>query len=387
MKALTCLLMCVSLGLALTPIQTCAQSLRFYEASIFEAYAFSTIAGLAGSPGSNDGTGGDARFNEPYSLAVDSLGNVYVVDFFNQTIRKVTPSAVVATLAGLAGHVGTADGTGTSARFHQPSGVAVDVAGNVYVADAYNATIRKVTPDGEVTTWAGVAGDHGSRDGIGNVARFGYPYALAVDMAANIYVADSGDHTVRKVTPEGMVTTVAGLSGSKGSLDGTGKAARFAYPDGIAVDKSGNIFVADSGNGTIRKVMAGGEVTTLAGMAGNYGSADGKGSAARFSYLSGLAVDSAGILYVVDAYNNSIRKVTPAGVVTTALNVRFDFGLIGGGIALDSADNLYVADYRNHTIQKAPPPSRLVRLGLTDATTCPAGGRSMTVEASTNLVN
>ena len=161
---------------------------------------------------------------------MDSAGNVYVADSANNTIRKVTPAGVVTTLAGLAGSCGSADGTGSAARFYCPAGVAVDSAGNVYVADMHNNTIRKVTPAGVVTTLAGLAGSPGSADGTGSAARFNDPYGVAVDSAGNVYVADTGNNTIRKVTPGGVVTTLAGLAGSAGSADGTGSAARFDYP-------------------------------------------------------------------------------------------------------------------------------------------------------------
>src|SRR5207245_4199618 len=152
------------------------------------------------------------------------------------------------TLAGLAGSTGTADGTGSAARFNDPSGVATDSSGNVYVADYYNSTIRKITPAGVVTTLAGLAGNPGSGDGTGSVAQFFYPVGVATDSSGNVYVADSLNHTIRKITPAGVVTTLAGLAGSFGSADGTGSAARFYYPQGVATDSSGNVYVADSSN-------------------------------------------------------------------------------------------------------------------------------------------
>src|SRR5439155_193118 len=189
----------------------------------------------------------------PSGMAVDSAGNVYVADTSNGTIRKATPRGVVTTLAGLAGSIGSADGLGSAARFYSPYGVAVDSAGNVYVADTFNDTIRKVTPGGAVTTLAGLAGSGGSADGSGSAARFYYPYGVAVDGAGNVYVADTGNYTIRKVTPGGVVTTLAGLAGSQDGADGTGSAARFSYPSAVAVDTAGNIYVADTDNSTIRK--------------------------------------------------------------------------------------------------------------------------------------
>jgi hypothetical protein len=271
-----------------------------------------------------DGSGSAARFNNPLGVAVDSAGNVYVAERFNNTIRKVTPEGVVMTLAGLAGGFGNADGTGGAARFNYASGVAVDSAANVYVADAGNGLIRKVTPGAVVTTLAGLVqldafGNlvHGSVDGTGSGARFYDPTGVAVDSADNVYVADRSNNTIRRVTPAGVVTTLAGLAGSAGNADGTGTGARFNYPFGVAVDSAGNVYVADTVNCTIRKITPVGVVTTLAGLAGSVGGTDGTGNAARFHYPTGVAVDGTGNIYVADNLNNTIRKMTPGGAVTS----------------------------------------------------------------------
>ena len=167
--------------------------------SILQFY-FGTLAGTAGSFGSTDGTGSAARFYFPQGVAVDSAGNVFVADMFNDTIRKITSAGVVTTLAGLADSSGSTDGTGSAARFNFPTSVAVDSAGNVYVADTTNQTIRKVTSAGVVTTLAGSAGNAGSADGTGSAARFSGPHGVAVDTAGNIFVADRSNHTIRSST-------------------------------------------------------------------------------------------------------------------------------------------------------------------------------------------
>jgi len=331
-----------------------------------------TFAGLAGNPGSADGTGSAARFNDPVGVAVDSTGNLYVADAWNSTIRKITPGGVVRTLAGLALNSGSADGTGSIARFNQPCGVTADSAGNVYVADTYNYTIRKITPGGTVTTLAGLAGSYGSADGTGSAARFGRasdgpgPAGVAVDSAGNVYVADGPNHTLRRITPAGVVTTLAGLAGNSGSADGTGSAARFSGLFHMTVDSTDNIYGADAPNNTIRKVTPAGVVSTLAGLRGNPGSADGTGSAAQFSIPEGVAVDSGGNIYVADTPNQTIRKMTPQGVVTTLAGLAGNTGSNDGAgsaarfrgpiaVAVDSGGNVYVPEWNNCTIRKITP--------------------------------
>jgi sugar lactone lactonase YvrE len=272
-----------------------------------------TLAGLAGYPGSANGSGTVARFGGPSGVAIDAAGNVYVAED-NSTIRKITSAGMVTTLAGLAGNEGSVDGTGSAARFAEPQGVALDSATNIYVADTFNNTVRRVTPSGSVTTRAGSPEFGGSADGIGSSARFNHPTGVAVDSATNVYVADTWNHTIRKMTPARLVTTIAGVAGSSGSVDGIGKAARFDRPSGMTVDSAGNLYVADTYNNSIRKLTPVGTnwvVTTLGGMSGFYGTADGAGSAARFSNPNGVAVDSAGNLYVADFYFNTIRKGYP----------------------------------------------------------------------------
>jgi hypothetical protein len=322
------------------------------------------LAGDADSPGSVDGTRAAARFNLPTGVAVDGAGNVYVADAENSTIRKVTRAGVVTTLAGTAGMSGSADGTGAAARFFFPTSVALDGAGNVYVADTGNNTLRKVTPTGAVTTLAGTPGMMGSTDGTGPAARFNFPSGVAVDGAGNVYVADQVNSIIRRVTAAGVVTTLAGTPGTPGSADGTGAAARFNFPSGVAVDGAGNVYVVDHGNSTLRKITAAGIVTTLAGTPGVSGSADGTGAAARFFFPTGVAVDGAGNVYVADF--ETIRKVTPTGVVTTLAGAPGVQGSADGrgvaarffaasGVAVDGAGNLYVADDGNSNIRKVTP--------------------------------
>jgi hypothetical protein len=329
--------------------------------------AVSTLAGSAGNYGSANGTKRGAQFYQPQGVAVDSAGTVYVADMGNQTIRKITAGGVVSTLAGLAGSYGSRDATGTNALFYGPAGVAVDGAGNVYVADYFNQTIRQVTAAGVVSTIAGLAGSYGSADGTNSAARFWNPMGVAVSgtNTAMVYVADSGNGTIRALTLTGATwgaSTLAG-SASTGSVDATGSAARFYWPDAAAVDSLGNTYVADTQNGTIRKVTADGVVSTLAGSPGNFGSADGMGADARFNGPQGIATDSAGTVYVADTGNATIRKVTAAGVVTTLAGSAGNLGIDDGtgsaarfctpqGLAVGSGGTVYVADSWNHTIRK-----------------------------------
>jgi sugar lactone lactonase YvrE len=313
--------------------------------------------------GNSDGTGAAARFNSPYGVATDSAGNVYVADANNGTIRKITPAGVVTTLAGTAGAFGSTDATGAAARFTYPLGVATDSAGNVYVADTNNSTIRKITPAGVVTTLAGTAGAVGSTDATGAAARFNFPSGVATDSAGNVYVGDSSNHTIRKITPAGVVSTLAGSAGSAGSADG-GVVARFSFPTEVATDSAGNVYVADSDNGTIRKITPAGVVTTLAGTAGASGSTDATGAAARFHFPYGVATDTTGNVYVADSNNGTIRKITPAGVVSTVVGVAgqasFTPGALPGrlgfplGVAL-SGTSLYIALFNGVAVVQNPP--------------------------------
>ena len=252
-----------------------------------------------------DATGTNAQFNAPIGVAVDSAGVLYIGDQSNQRIRKITAAAVVSTLAGQSLD-GFANGTGTNARFTNPRGVAVDSSGNVYVADTGNQRIRKITSAGVVTTLAG-SGVQGFANGTGTNAQFSNPSGVAVDSAGNVYVADYDNHRIRKITSAGVVTTLAG-NGTAAFADGTGTSARFNSPQGVAVDSAGNVYVADYNNQRIRKITSAGVVTTLAGQT-TPGSTDGTGTNARFNGPTGIAVTSGGILYVVDSDNNRIRKI------------------------------------------------------------------------------
>lgn len=279
-----------------------------------EDYAISTFAGTGLVAGGADGRPG--TFNAPYGIAIDGAKNLYVADTVNNTIRKITPAGVVSTLAGTAGLLGSTNGTGAAARFNFPVGIGVDAAGNVFVADSKNFMIRKITPAGEVSTFAGAPFQLGSADGNGSAARFFLPSGLAVDSAGNVYVAEQGNHVIRKITPGGDVSTLAGGVQQPGFADGSGTAARFNTPFGLAIDAGGNILVADAGNNTIRRVTPAGVVSTVAG-ATTEGAINGAASSARFNQPRGLAVDSGGNIFVADYGNQLLRHITSGGVVST----------------------------------------------------------------------
>ncbi len=323
-----------------------------------------TLAGQAQVVGSADGQGPAAQFNTPHGLVMGTDGYLYVSDYGNHTIRKISSTGMVTTVAGAAGLSGAFDGAGNKARFYRPDGLARDSQGNIYVADRYNHAIRKLTPDGNVTTVAGVLGSYGKQDGVGG--RFNYPGGLAVSDDGSIFVADSGNNCIRLVDPNHKISTFAGLSGSPGQADGVGAEARLNQPGGLVLDGSGTLYVADTFNNAIRVVTADGSVTTLAGSLGVIGSADGFGDTARFHYPKGIVLDPAGSLYVGDVQNDCVRRVSLSGEVTTFAGTPPHPGADDGagrlagfnlpfGVAVDPDGNLYVGDSLNQTLRKVTP--------------------------------
>jgi sugar lactone lactonase YvrE len=312
-----------------------------------------TVTTLAGSTqGYADGKGG--KFDAPSGIAADSSGNIFVTDFSNHLIRKITSTGVVSTLAGST--LGIADGIKSSAKFYYPNGLATDKAGNIYISEEGSARIRKVTPLGEVTTFAGNA--YGYADGVGMSAQFLNPSGIALDKQENLYVADQYNHRIRKITPTGIVTTLAGST--LGSADGTGTGAQFYRPVGVVVDPNGNVFVGDLFNHKIRKITPSGRVTTIAGT--TYGFADGDGSSAKFAFPAGLALDRAGNVYIADTENHRIRKISPEGIVSTfagtgtsgtddgmAEQSQFSFPR---EIDIDATGSVYIVDAGNHRVRK-----------------------------------
>ena len=362
---------------------------------ITPAYAVTTFAGSVTS-GAADGVGAAARFNHPSGIAIDTTGNLYVADTGNSTIRKITPGGVVTTLAGSPGTSGTADGTGPAARFSSPSavtvdstgavyvadmgansvrritpaavvttvvpggtglylpqGIAVSSGGTVYVADTENNLIRQITSQGVMTTLAG-SGLDACGDGTGAAAGFSKPYGMSIDGSGTLYVTENANR-VRTVTPQGVVATVAGACSQGGSVDGTGPAARFTMPMDVAVGDGGVVYVADTGNNTIRSIDPSNVVTTVAGAASVRGAADGTGAAAQFFDPGDVTVCPSGDLYLADTGNSEVRKITAEGVVSTfaVLNTTY-LGSDPAGIACGNDGTIYVTSGISY-VQKITP--------------------------------
>jgi RHS repeat-associated protein len=314
--------------------------------------------GAANSGGQTTTTFVGSGLNNPLNVALDASGNLYVADAGNHQIKKVSPAGVVSILAGI-GYSGYADGTGTSAIFRHPSAIAIDASGNLFVSDQQNHRIRKITPSGVVTTFAG-SGSAGFANGTGTGASFQYPMGLTFDASGNLYVADAYNQRIRKITPSGVVSTFAG-TGSIGTTNSTLLSSTFNYPMGLTFDASGNLYVGDRTNHMVRKISTSGNVTTLAG-SGISGYADGIGTAARFNNANSVAVDADGTVYLADHLNNMVRKITAAGVVTTLAGngtaatvdgtgavVKFNAPY---GLCIDPQGNLFLAENAANVIRK-----------------------------------
>lgn len=329
-----------------------------------------TLAGGANSFGNTDGSAGTARFAEPTGVAFQPTYGVLIADTSNHAIRQYSLVAqAVTTVAGLAGHGGTTDGPGSTARFQNPAFVVSDGSNNLFVTDENNHTIRKVSLlTGETSTLVGTAGSPGATDTAGGAPSFRNPRGAAIDSAGNLYIADTGNHLIRKVDPKtATVTTIAGQAQTTGAGDGAGANARFSFPAGIAVDGQGNVYVADTGNSTIRRLQPNGggyQVVTMAGSPGSNGTVDGKGSAVRFSQPQGVATDGTGTVYIADTSNCTVRMMVPTtSDVTTLAGSPTKCGFADGGpndalfsqilsVVPDGQGNLLVADAENYVVRK-----------------------------------
>lgn len=404
--------------------------------------SISLFAGSLQRAGSNDGPAAAAQFNLPAGVAQDASGTIYVADSGNHTIRKITADGTVSTLAGAAGQPGSADGTGGAARFSSPRAVVVDGQGNLYVADTGNAVVRKIAAGGVVTTLAGAAGQTGGADGSGANARFVSPVALALDPAGNLFVADE-EGAVRKIAPGGIVSTFAGATGQHGFLVGNGTAARFMAVSGVAVDAGGHVAVSeyskDPGGGlgvfdgrvrrfdsqaqalpwgsavdglvkvtppssiaadaagnilvaskgffalgpgmtflydSVKRITAQGEVVLIAGQDDTIGALlDGPGATARFYWPEGIAVGTAGRLVVADTQNHAIRQIDSQGTVSTVAGGAGG-GLVDGpretarfndprGIAVHPDGTLDIGDARNGVVRRISPAGTVSTLSFT----------------------
>jgi len=298
-------------------------------AAAFGQDSVMTLAGQALVSGAANGIGTNAAFSDPAALVVDANGNFFVADSQNDAIREVTVNGLVSTFAGQLGIPGAVDGTTTGAQFNSPSGLAFDRSGNLFVSDTGNSTVRKITSAGAVTTVAGVAGTSGYADGVAVGALFNSPLGIAVWTNGNVFVADSGNHCIREISG-GVVTTFAGSPQIWGSANGTGTNAQFNAPCGLAFDAQGNLFVCDANNDTIRKITSAGVVTTFAGAAGQDGTNDGALAVARFRSPAELVFDQKGNLFVADSFNQTIRKISTNGIVVTVSGTAGECGTNDG---------------------------------------------------------
>ena len=341
-----------------------------------------TITTVAGS--GQFGYGGDggpataARLDYPRGVAVDSSGNVYIADTNNHRIRKVDTSGTITTVAGIGDNMYSGDGgPATAARLNQPEGVAVDGSDNLYITDSENHRIRRADAAGIIATYAGTGESGYSGDGApATAARLDYPRGVAVDSSGNVYIADTNNHRIRKVDSSGTITTVAGTGSTGlrlGGFSGDGgpaTSAQLQHPSGVAVDSSGNLYIADTYNHRIRKVDSSGTITTVAGTGstglglGGFSGDGGMGTAAMLDSPGDVAVDGSGNLYIADADNHRIRRVDSSGTITTVAGVgrAFDSGGTGPateavlywpqGVAVDGSGNLYIADTYNSRIRR-----------------------------------
>ncbi len=312
----------------------------------------STLAGN-GTPGYAEGTGNGAIFNNPQGIVVDANGNIFVSDTYNNYIRKITPQGTTSLIAGN-GNIGLINGAAINAQFYGPQGMAFDANNNLYVADAGNNVIRKITQDGNVSTFAGI-GIGGYHDGSGPLfSYFKNPSAIAFDAKGNMYIADKANNAIRKVTVAGLDSTIAGsANGSPGYADATGTSAAFRQPYALVIDASGNIYVADQGNSAIRKVTPAGVVTTIAG---------GPTQSSILNIPTGLAIDKTGNLFIADE-SGRVLEYTTSNVLYVLAGSSNIAGYVDGAgttatfnqpasIAVDANGSIYVADKGNNCIRK-----------------------------------
>ena len=328
------------------------------------AQIMNTVAGN----GSENASATSAQLSEPFGVAVDGRGNLYIADRANHRIRKMSPSGLISTVAGT-GEVGYSGdgGPATCARLYSPFGVAVDSSGNLYIADFGNCRIRKVNPSGIISTVAGNGSyGYGGDGGPATAAVLNYPLDVAVDSIGNLFIADRSNNRIRKVSPSGIITTVAGTGAYGYSGDsGPATSARLNFPHNVAVDGKGNLFIADTQNNRVRRVDRSGIISTIAGTGyGGYSGDGGQATSAQLAFPYSILVDNSGNLFIADNYNHRIRKVNPSGVISTVAGT--DYGCERGdcgkatlvrlnsprGVTVDSRDELYIADSYSHRVRR-----------------------------------
>lgn len=314
-----------------------------------------TVSTLAGSPagGFANGNGNAALFSSPQGVVTDANGNVYVADGFNNVIRKITPSGDVSTYAG-DGNAGYTDGAAATAEFYAPQSLAIDGQGNIFVADIGNDIIRKISVAGVVSTYAGNR-IHGYVNGVDSVAEFNNPQGICVDANGNLYVADRGNNLIRKISTSGVVSTLAGYYGYPAGLyNATGTAAIFNVPNSVAVDSKGNVYVADLKNYCVRKITSGGVVTTLLG---------GSIQTTLIGTPAYVSVDAKDNLFIADETGRVIEFTATSNIVYTLAGTSGVSGYKDGtgaaalfsnpqSVAVDKQGNVYVADFGNNVIRK-----------------------------------
>lgn len=329
-------------------------------------WVVSTLAGGLNLTDSIDGTGTAALFHQPAGLALDGQGYLFVADYANQQIRRLElGTAAVLTWAGQHHTAGGDNGDRLSeATFNHPYALAVGPQNQIWVADTDNNMIRVISPEGVVSDLSGVR-PQATPDDPDPSSILSAPSGIVVDQSGVVFVADSLNHVIRRFDSDGGVSIVAGILGCAGSADGTGVGASFQNPQGMALDTSGGLYVADCDNHLIRRIdLFTLSVSTLAGSAGQLGSADGTGTAAQFNQPTAIAVDAAGRVYVADSQNHLIRSMTPNGVVSTVAGIAsLEGGYADGtgtgaefqlptGLAIDASGVLYVADANNQLIRR-----------------------------------
>ena len=362
-------LLCITLSLAILDA-----GLPQYTALAAENYEVTTIAGTQ-SPGfeGDEGPANLAKLNAPNGVAVDNQGNLYIADTLNSRVRKVTANGVITTVAGNGnpGYAGDG-GNAKEAELNDPRGIALDSQGNLYIADSKNYVVRKVTTDGIISTIAGTGiYGHSGDEGPAVEAMLKQPFGVTLDSQGNLYIADIQDQVIRMVTTDGIISTVAGQTGVVGYSGDGGPAtdAQFHNPTGVVVDNQNNLYIADMDNNVIRKVTAEGVISTIAGQFGTngYGGDDGPATQGLIRGPSDVALDAYGNLYIVEFYNNVLRKVTPEGIISTVvgnfpiLDAGFSYPF---GLAIDSNGVFYVADTANSKIKKISTVNYSVALSL-----------------------